>query len=285
MQLGVQYFLLGLVKKLAVADRMAAYSDPVFANPEAYGTLAVWVAVIAYALQIYCDFSGYTDMAIGCAHMLGYKLSPNFNLPYLARNVSEFWRRWHISLSTWLRDYLFIPLGGSRGTRTRTALNLMITMTLGGLWHGASWNFVLWGLFHGALLVAHRGFREFSETRAGPRRWLDGQLGTALSILTTFGFVCVGWIFFRATTLADALSLVERLVIPHAGAASPALLAAFGVTLLVVSACHLLVEYASVARILDRIPTPLVGFGYATLLITALALAPSAETPFVYFQF
>src|ERR1019366_2012040 len=141
LQLGVEYFLMGLFKKLAIADRMVPFVDPVFENPDLYHTEAVWRAVMAYALQIYCDFSGYTDMALGAAHMLGYKLAPNFNMPYLAVNISEFWRRWHISLSTWLRDYLFIPLGGSRAGEWQTARNLMITMRLGGLWHGASWNF------------------------------------------------------------------------------------------------------------------------------------------------
>ena len=116
LQLGAQFFLIGLFKKLAIADRMALFADPVFKNPAEYGSAAVWMAVLAYALQIYCDFSGYTDMALGAAHALGYKLAQNFNMPYLACNPSEFWRRWHISLSSWLRDYLFIPLGGSRGT-------------------------------------------------------------------------------------------------------------------------------------------------------------------------
>ena len=115
MQLGVQFFLMGLFKKLVIADRMALFVDPVFADPDAYGAAAAWLAVLAYALQIYCDFSGYTDMAIGTAHLLGYQLAKNFDMPYLAANIAEFWRRWHISLSTWLRDYLFIPLGGSRG--------------------------------------------------------------------------------------------------------------------------------------------------------------------------
>ncbi|MFM7148206.1 MAG: MBOAT family O-acyltransferase [Gemmataceae bacterium] len=143
-QVGVQLFLMGLIKKWVIADRMAAFADPVFANPSAYGTETIWVAMFAYAMQIYGDFSGYSDMALGTAHLFGYHLTLNFNMPYLSRNISEFWRRWHISLSTWLRDYLFIPLGGSRGGSWMTYRNLLITMTLGGLWHGASWNFVLW---------------------------------------------------------------------------------------------------------------------------------------------
>src|SRR5438876_774118 len=140
---------------------------------------AVWMAMIAYALQIYCDFSGYTDMALGSAHMLGYKLAVNFNMPYLARNVSEFWRRWHISLSSWLRDYLFIPLGGSRGTAWRTNGNLLATMTLGGLWHGASWTFVVWGILHGVFLIIHRGFQAICKDRPLLDRVLQTPPGTA----------------------------------------------------------------------------------------------------------
>src|SRR5205823_8430177 len=159
LHLGAQYLLMGLFKKMAIADRMALYADPVFAEPARYGSGAVWLAVLAYALQIYCDFSGYTDMALGTAHLLGYKLAKNFDMPYLAVNVSEFWRRWHISLSSWLRDYLFIPLGGSRGTERQTCRNLLVTMALGGLWHGANWTFVVWGILHGLLLIVHRTFQ------------------------------------------------------------------------------------------------------------------------------
>ena len=157
-QVGVQLFLMGVFKKMAIADRMAVFCDPIFAEPDKYNTGAVWMAVLAYSIRIYCDFSGYSDMAVGLAHLLGYKLTNNFNMPYLAANVSEFWRRWHISLSSWLRDYLFIPLGGSRGGNFATCRNLMITMLLGGLWHGAAWSFIVWGVAHGLLLVAHRQF-------------------------------------------------------------------------------------------------------------------------------
>src|SRR5262245_11072245 len=134
LELGGLYVLLGLAKKLGVADRMAPFADPIFAAPGQYNSGALWLAALAYALQVYCDFSGYNDMALGLAHMLGYKLAQNFNMPYLAVNMSEFWRRWHISLSTWIRDYLFIPLGGSRHGRWRTSCNLLLCMTLAGLW-------------------------------------------------------------------------------------------------------------------------------------------------------
>src|SRR6266446_849208 len=135
------------------------------AAPDQFSSAAVWMAMFAYALQIYCDFSGYTDMALGCAHMLGYKLALNFNMPYLAVNVSDFWRRWHISLSSWLRDYLFIPLGGSRGSNWIVCRNLMLTMALGGLWHGTRWTFVVWGTLHGVYLIVHRFFRAYCEAR------------------------------------------------------------------------------------------------------------------------
>src|SRR5579884_75312 len=155
-QLGVQLFLLGFFKKAVIADRLADIVDPVFAAPAGYGTATVWLAVLSYAVQIYCDFSGYSDMAVGTAHLLGFKLPRNFNMPYFAINVSDFWKRWHISLSTWLRDYLYIPLGGSRRGRLRTYCNLLLTMGIGGLWHGANWTFAAWGLYHGLLLTLHR---------------------------------------------------------------------------------------------------------------------------------
>ena len=141
---GFGIFLLGLTKKLRIADPMASVADPIFASPETYASLTLWMGVLAYTIQIYCDFSGYSDMAIGIAKMIGYDLPENFRMPYLARDVSDFWRRWHITLSTWLRDYLYIPLGGNRLGPGRTYVNLMATMLLGGLWHGSSWNFVLW---------------------------------------------------------------------------------------------------------------------------------------------
>src|SRR5262249_50207164 len=192
-----------------------------------------------YALQIYCAFSGYTDMALGTAHMLGYKLAQNFNMPYLAANPSEFWRRWHISLSSWLRDYLFIPLGGSRCPRWRTCLNLMITMALGGLWHGASWTFVVWGLLHGSLLVGHRFFRDFCVGRPRLDRLLQTAPGTALRVTATLLGVMVCWVIFRAQTFAAAATVLERMVVPHVGV-SPAPLHNAGLwyTVAVVAVCH-----------------------------------------------
>jgi alginate O-acetyltransferase complex protein AlgI len=285
MQLGVQFVLMGLFKKLAIADHMALFSDPVFKDPGLYNTGAVWLAMLAYALQIYCDFSGYTDMALGCAHMLGYKLAQNFNMPYLAANVSEFWHRWHISLSSWLRDYLFIPLGGSRGTTWKTCRNLMITMTLGGLWHGANWTFVVWGVLHGLFLVAHRSFRSFCKTRPQLDGILQSAGGTALRVFFTFFCVCLAWVFFRAQTFGAAAEFLNRLVVPHLGLGSPLHNRSLWYLLAVMAVCHLLAHRGWWQRLAVRLPSPVMGLGYSVVLTLSLLLAPDAGKTFIYFQF
>ncbi len=284
-QRGVEYFLMGLFKKLAIADRMALFVDPVFTNPGAYQTHTIWLAVFAYALQIYCDFSGYTDMAIGAAHMLGYKLAPNFNMPYLAANISEFWRRWHMSLSSWLRDYLFIPLGGSRGSAWQTARNLLITMTLGGLWHGASWNFVLWGVVHGLLLIGHRTFTQLTRRAPTLQRGLDSTVGTALGIALTFLTVCFTWILFRAPTFEHAATIFQRLLIPSAGLGTPAAPAGLLYTCLLVALCHWFGSQQRYKRFREKAPDLGLGFGYCSVLLVALLLAPKSGQAFIYFQF
>jgi alginate O-acetyltransferase complex protein AlgI len=174
----------------------------VFDNPERYSSIEVVVAVYAYAMQIYADFSGYSDIAIGSAALFGYELPENFDAPYVSRDLQEFWRRWHISLSSWLRDYLYIPLGGSRGSSILTYRNLMITMLLGGLWHGASWNFVIWGALHGVALAG---------TRMWQRSGRKFQLPTILAVFLTFNYVCFAWIFFRAPSFAHAGLMLSRI--------------------------------------------------------------------------
>lgn len=201
LQHGLSLFLLGLTKKVVVADTLAKVADPVFEAPGLYAQSTLWMGVLAYALQIYCDFSGYSDMAIGTAKMVGYDLPQNFDMPYIARNPPEFWRRWHITLSQWLRDYLYIPLGGNRKSSVRTYTNLFLTMLLGGLWHGASWNFVLWGALHGAALTVHRV-------------WQVRQLPAPPALLaraTMFIFVMLCWIPFRAPSTAVSISILRGL--------------------------------------------------------------------------
>ena len=284
MYLGLGYVVMGLVKKMAIADRMAEYADPVFGAPSAYRAEAILMAVIAYSVQIYCDFSGYTDMAIGTAHMLGYRLAQNFNMPYLARNVAEFWHRWHISLSSWLRDYLFIPLGGSRCSRWRTTVNLMVTMTLGGLWHGANWTFVFWGALHGSLLVGHRCFRAVSERLPLLERVLRSMPGAALRMLLTYGCVAIGWVFFRATTFHDAWTLLHRLFAWGPGLGEPLRRVGLVDTLVFLWLCHGVACWVPWKR-LWRLPAPIQGFAYASALLLAEVLAPDAGKAFIYFQF
>lgn len=192
---GATRFTLGLGKKVLLANTLASTADRVFALPaEPLPFNLAWLGVIAYTLQIYFDFSGYSDMAIGMGRMLGFHFPENFRHPYAARSVQDFWHRWHISLSTWLRDYLYIPLGGSRGSGLRTYLNLWIVFLLCGLWHGAGWTFVAWGLYHGLFLVLERG---------GLARWLE-RLGAPLSHAYTLLVVMFGWVLFRADSLAQA---------------------------------------------------------------------------------
>jgi alginate O-acetyltransferase complex protein AlgI len=284
-RLGGQYLLLGLVKKAVVADRLAQLADPVFADPSAYGTGALWAALLAYAIQIYCDFSGYSDMALGSAHLLGYKLAPNFNLPYLSANPSEFWRRWHISLSGWLRDHLFIPLGGSRGGRGLVYRNLLVTMVLGGLWHGASWTFVVWGLLHGLLLIAHRAVRALAEARPWLDRLLRTAPGTLLRVATTFLGVCLGWVLFRATTFPLALTFLRRLFTASAGAPVPLGASVFVPIVFLVALAHALGAAGTWAKWYERLPAPVRGFGYAAALALALLLTPMTSKTFIYFQF
>ncbi len=284
MQLGVRFFLMGLFKKWVVADRMALLVNPVFANPDSFNASSTWTAVLAYSLQIYGDFSGYTDMAIGCAHLLGYRLARNFDMPYLSANVSEFWRRWHISLSSWLRDYLFIPLGGSRGGRWTTCRNLLITMTLGGLWHGASWTFIVWGLLHGLLLIGHRVFQEVCEVVPRLEQGLRSLPGTAARVLGTFLAVSLCWIFFRAQSFHDALLLFSGLLRSD-GLGPPMSRWNLLATLAVLLGCYALGRRKLWPRVAERIPAPLMGTGYAILLALCLFLAPVSEKAFIYFQF
>ncbi len=285
LHLGAQYLLVGAFKKMAIADRMPLWADPVFASPEQYSTGAVWLAVLAYAIQIYCDFSGYSDMALGAAHLLGYKLAKNFEQPYLSANVAEFWRRWHISLSSWLRDYLFIPLGGSRGGRWRTCRNLLVTMALGGLWHGAAWTFLAWGALHGLLLIGHRVFAEWCTRRAGVGRALRSPPGTVLRVAVTFGTVGVGWVLFRATSFGAAAEMLGRLFVPHAGLGSRQHDLALFLLIGVLLAGQLVVRWGHWRSWAPRLPGPVLGVGYAGLLTLALVLAPDGGRSFIYFQF
>ena len=279
-------FLIGYFKKACVSDNISPFVDPVFATPGIYSAEALVGATLLYAVQLYCDFSGYSDMALASAGLLGYRLPQNFDWPYFARNISDFWRRWHISLSTWLRDYLYVPLGGNRHGPVARYRNLMITMVLGGLWHGASWNFVIWGTLHGLALCVHHLFRGVLAPRLG----LAGVTGAAallgrlLGVAFTFWWVCLAWIFFRAVDLAEALEISRAYVTLSAPGTTP-LPIDYKPVLLVLGIMHWLAWRYRPELNVERIP-PVVfaaGFGAATAL--ALAFVPGEYRPFVYFQF
>lgn len=210
LELGIQYFLFGLFKKIVIADQLSVCVDAVFRAPSQYHAVSLIMAVIAYSLQIYCDFSGYSDMAIGAAKCLGYDLERNFNIPYISRNVSEFWKRWHISLSTWLMEYLYIPLGGNRKGRCRTYINLFLTMLLGGLWHGANWTFVVWGALHGAALCIHKVWMTWRKL---DKHHYGTFLGNAVSTAATYVFVSFCWVFFRAENFGIADKVIRGIVL------------------------------------------------------------------------
>ncbi len=271
---GVVLIAIGLVKKVALADFLAReVVDPVFGVPEAYAGPDVALAAYAYAAQIYCDFSGYTDIAIGVALLMGFVFPQNFNCPYRALSFRDFWRRWHMTLSRFLRDFLYIPLGGNRGGRLQTARNLMITMVLGGLWHGAAWGFILWGTLHGTCLVIEHQLRGRVRAPAWVR-WL-----------IVFNVVVFGWILFRAESLELAVTYVSRLFEPGpATLFTPAVVAAVAV---VIGFQLLPPDPMERLRIrLAALPAPSLGLGLALVVALVGATVPSQGVPpFIYFQF
>ncbi len=288
--LGLGLLALGAFKKLAIADRMAPFADPVFSDPGAYSSAANWTASIAFAIQVYCDFSGYSDMALGSAHLLGYKLVINFRMPFLAANVGEFWRRWHISLSGWLREYVFIPLGGSRGGAWRTNRNLILTMTLGGLWHGANWPYVMWGVIQGLLLAGHRQFAFVVNRWSALKLLLESGPGTALRITLTFLTFCLSVAVFRSPTLASGAEMIGRMFAPSFGRPAPLEMQAFWATLGIVALGHAFGARLAGGpfawrRAFERTPAPVLGTLGATALVAAIVLGPGATKAFIYFQF
>lgn len=209
---GTQMFLVGVLKKRVLADRLAVCVDTVYAAPMAYSSWSVILAVISYALQLYLDFSGYSDMSIGICKILGYDVKPNFNMPYLSHNPTEFWKRWHISLSEWLMEYVYIPLGGSRCKKWKKYINLILTMMIGGIWHGATWNFLLWGGYHGIGLVVHKVWMDVKKKYgSGCMRWIT-NLWSGLSIALTFMFSAVGWVFFRVQSLTQIKNILWKCI-------------------------------------------------------------------------
>jgi D-alanyl-lipoteichoic acid acyltransferase DltB (MBOAT superfamily) len=200
---GMFLMMTGLFKKVVIADRLGLFVDPVFSNPHVHTSLDLLLATYFFAFQIYCDFSGYSDIAIGAALTLGVELMQNFNMPYLSKNVSEFWKKWHISLSTWFRDYLYIPLGGNRVTFMLTCINILIVFAISGLWHGANWKYLVWGLLHGFLLVIYQVLKKLKIRING---------FAFMKWLITFNLICMAWVFFRANSVQDAIYILEQIL-------------------------------------------------------------------------
>jgi alginate O-acetyltransferase complex protein AlgI len=289
---GVMLILVGLTKKMVIANYLATeLVDPVFFDPSAVGALDLLIGVYGYAIQIYCDFSGYSDIAIGVAALLGFKFLPNFDQPYRAASLQDFWRRWHISLSTWLRDYLYIPLGGSRGGELKTYRNLFLTMFLGGLWHGAAWNFVFWGTFHGLMLglerIMQRKLNDFAPEASEPGmiRRMSGAAEHMVGVVWTFHLVCFAWIFFRAESFGAAWDYVQ-------GLGNWSVASQYVTPFLVgLVALGLLFQFTprdlgrEIAYGLKLLPAPFIGLVLGVGLFVIWAVAPEGVAPFIYFQF
>jgi len=297
---GLRLMAWGMFKKVVIADRLAQLVNPIFDHPQQHNALALLLAVAGFTGQIYTDFSGYTDLARGAARVLGYQLVLNFRQPYFAASVGDFWRRWHISLSAWFRDYVYIPLGGSRRSRARTQLNVLIVFFLSGLWHGASWTFVLWGALHGTYLVAESLTQPLRATLA-QRLGLANRprLRYALGLGTTLALVAYAWIFFRANSLADAFyigthlfqgwgQLTQREAVVTIGRffkAYPPEVAVTFAALLLLLAVDLRSEFPALAAYWHRPNTSIRWVGYSSLLLAILLFGVVNSTQFIYFQF
>ncbi|HEO70014.1 MAG TPA: MBOAT family protein [Candidatus Hydrogenedentes bacterium] len=297
---GLMLMLWGMFKKVVVADRLAVIVDHVYGTPERYPGPLLVLGTVFFAFQIYCDFSGYSDIAIGAAKVFGVKLMRNFNRPYVARSVAEFWQRWHISLSTWFRDYVYIPLGGNRTSLRSWLANLMFVFVVSGLWHGANWTFLVWGALHGSFYIVGRltrGMRQRAAEHVGLNR--VSKLHSAIQILVTFALVCIGWIFFRADTLGEAVFVLRGSftgwfsLADYGGFArlmasmdlSVKAFAVSGASLIFVLFAEWLQGTATVVEWLKSKPVWVRWPVYMAVGLAIMNLGMPEEIPFIYFQF
>ncbi len=294
-QVGLGQVIWGFFKKIAIADSIAPFVDQCFASPQTFGALHLTIGVIFYSFQIYCDFSGYSDIAIGLARIMGFDFPKNFNKPYFSQNFSEFWQRWHISLSGWLRDYLYIPLGGSRGSRVFTFRNLMITMLLGGLWHGAAWVFVFWGFLHGAYQIVGRILSPYWQRALAAVR-APNAVQVALNVAIVYTLTCFAWVYFRAG--APNIPFSEQLPRAHAviggilsteGWSTAAVINKFivikGFLLIGMLLCvEIIDEYQPMWKLVDERPVFRVA-SFATVVWLIALFGVFSASAFIYFQF
>lgn len=282
---GLYLILFGFFKKVAIADGVAPVVDQIFGSSGRVTWIDVIAGTVLFAVQIYCDFSGYTDIARGTSKLLGIDLMINFKQPYFARNPQEFWHRWHISLSTWLRDYLYITLGGNRGNLAFICRNIMITMLLGGLWHGAAWNYVIWGFYQGALLCVYQVWRHNHQTQKHPSR--TSWMAQTTAILSFFAFVCYGWLLFRAHSFTQIIDFTRLLVTDFGnidyGASLPRLSAILGLSLLI--PMEIIQYWKDDAHYYQRFPVPLRGLFIAALIVVIIIGMSNEPAQFIYFQF
>lgn len=281
---GIHLIFSGYFKKVFIADNLAPIVNQIFASKAPDGFHS-WMGIYAFAFQIYCDFSGYTDIARGIAKIMGFEFMLNFNLPYLAVNPSDFWQRWHISLSSWLRDYLYIPLGGNRGGERKTYRNLMLTMVIGGFWHGAAWNFIAWGFYHGSMLIGHRLLQPILKPLPHPASAFGRGLSRVLWTVVMFQFTCYGWLLFRADSFHQIANMTLALAHPLHGY-DPELalrIALFALPLMFVQVLQHLTGKLNIFEF-EWFPSGARAAAYAVLTYFVLFLGGQPEA-FIYFQF
>lgn len=300
---GIKLMLWGFFKKVVIADRLAILVNQVYNNPEDYTGIPLIIATYFFAFQIYCDFSGYSDIAIGSAQVLGYKLNDNFNRPYFSKNISEFWKRWHISLSTWFRDYLYIPLGGNKVSKNRWLMNLFIVFFVSGLWHGANWTFVVWGALHGFYLIFSILSADFrKKIQALLRLSKDSKFLRFFKVFFTFHLVLFAWIFFRANNVSDAFYIISNLfnfanfsefmlkmsmiggTESCLGMSKLQLLLSF-LLIIFMESIHLFQRHKKMRNFLSEKPVFLRWSIYYVLIFAILILGEFSSSDFIYFQF
>lgn len=280
--IGLKQMIWGYFMKVVIADRLAFYVNATFNNVDVHNGTSLLIGTIFFAFQIYCDFAGYSNIAIGASRIIGFDLIKNFNRPYFALNISEFWHRWHISLSTWFRDYVYIPLGGNRVSKSRNYLNLFITFALSGLWHGASWTFFIWGGIHGFFLIIQK-YLKFDKIKYDSI--FIKKIGL---IISNFIIVCIAWIFFRANSLSDAFIVIEKIVtdpgLPFKGDVTTLLYGLFGLSILISK--EIIEEFFSNKYIFFKNSNSLISaFKMAIIIVIILSIGVFDGSQFIYFQF
>lgn len=289
--IGEGFFLVmtGLIKKVVIADYISGnFVDRIFDNPALYSGFENLVGMYGFTLQLYCDFSGYSDMAVGIALILGYRFADNFNSPFKSQNPTEFWRRWHISLSSWLRDYLYIPMGGSRTTRLRSRLNLLNTMIIGGIWHGASWMFLIWGAWNGMLLVLHKELKKLFPTKE--KGYIAPWWKRTLNIFVTFTLIAFGMIFFRAESMEHVTDMLTQITTNFHISVAPQFIEGY-LLIVIIMAIGLLLHFAphkwtlALQSRYNRIPVVFQGIILAAVVFLIIQVRQSDIVPFIYLQY